>query len=158
MANMPTCITSQFDAILDRRGAAEAFDFLAPFLAEGSAEAIFLSSSINSGGDEASFEKMSLLAIQESAGMGYVPAVYTMGLRYLFGDSVERDVEAAAACFSSASAAGYPAAMYEYGLALFHGVGVHQDVPAALSLIRRAATEGDEYALEFLSSHGDDES
>jgi TPR repeat protein len=114
---------------------------------------LYLSSSIGIDEDEASFERRSHLAIQAAAARGYVPAVYTMGLRYLFGDHVESDATAAVKCFSMASDAGYPAAMYEMGLALFHGVGVMQDVPEALSLIRKSAAGGDEYAMEFLAAY-----
>lgn len=153
MTSMPTRITEEFDKLLYDGDSEAARDFLAPYLAAGSAEASYLSSCIGTGEDEDSFEKRSHLAIQEAAARGYVPAVYDMGLCYLFGHHVEKDATAAAKCFSIASEAGYPAAMYELGLALFHGVGVVQDVSEALSLIRRSAAGGDEYAVEFLAAH-----
>lgn len=153
MTDMPTRLTADFDAVLARDDVAEARRLLAPHLARGCAEALFLSSSIPVGEDDASVGAYSAATLKQAAERGYIPAVYTLGLWLLWGDIVEQDVTQAAAHFKQASDAGYPAAMYEFGLALFHGKGVAQDVPRARTLIRASAQAGDEYAKEFLLAY-----
>jgi TPR repeat protein len=153
MTDMPTQLTTDFDAVLDRGDIAEALRLLAPHLARGCAEALFLSSSIPAGEDDADAEADSFATIKQAAERGYIPATYALGVRLLLGDAVEQDVTRAAACFERASEAGYPPAMYEFGLALFHGKGVTRDVPRAVYLIRASAQGGNEYAREFLLAY-----
>ncbi|CAM4231732.1 tetratricopeptide repeat protein [Stenotrophomonas indicatrix] len=153
MTDMPTQLTTDFDAVLDRGDIAGARRLLAPPLALGCAEALFLSSSMLAGEDDAHAEADSFANLNQAAEKGYIPAIYAVGLCLLTGDRVEQDVSQAAAYFERASDAGYPPAMYEFGLALFHGNGVAKDVPRAVSLIRASAQAGDEYAREFLLAH-----
>ncbi|HGM7285765.1 tetratricopeptide repeat protein [Stenotrophomonas maltophilia] len=153
MTNMPTQLTTDFDTVLDRGDIAAARRLLAPPLARGCAEALFLSYSIPAGKDDAHAEADSLATLKRAAEKGYIPAIYAMGLCLLMGDGVEQDVTRAAAHFERASEAGYPSAMYEFGLALFHGKGVARDVPRAVYLIRASAQGGNEYAREFLLAY-----
>ncbi len=153
MTDMPTQLTTDFDALLDHGDIAEARRLLAPHLARGCAEALFLSASVPEGEDDAHAEADSLATLKQAAEKGYIPAIHALGLRLLTGDGVEQDVTRAAACFERASEAGYPSARYEFGLALFHGKGVASDVPRAVSLIRASAQGGNEYAREFLLAH-----
>lgn len=150
MTDMPTQLTTDFDAVFGRGDLAEARRLLAPQLARGCAEALFLSSLMPVGQDDAHAEADSFAALEQSAGKGYIPAIYAVGLCLLTGDCVEQDVTRAAAHFERASEAGYPSAMYEFGLALFHGKGVARDVQRAVHLIRASAQGGNEYAREFL--------
>ena len=153
MTNMPTQLTTDFDAVLDRGGIAQARRLLAPQLARGCAEALFRSSSMPVGEDDAHAEADSFATLKQAAEKGYIPAIHAIGLCLLTGDRVEQDVMRAAAHFERASEAGYPSAMYEFGLALFHGKGVASDVPRAVYLIRAAAQGGNEYAREFLLAY-----
>ncbi|WP_414492235.1 tetratricopeptide repeat protein [Stenotrophomonas maltophilia] len=153
MTNMPTQITTDFDTLLDRGGITEARRLLGPHFARGCAEALFLSSSMPVGEDDAHAEVDSFANLKRAAEKGYIPAIYAVGLCLLMGDGVEQDLTRAAAHFERASEAGYASAMYEFGLALFHGNGVARDVPRAVSLIRASAQAGDEYAREFLQAH-----
>ncbi|HEL5400285.1 TPA: sel1 repeat family protein [Stenotrophomonas maltophilia] len=153
MTDMPTQLTTDFDAVLDRGDIAEARRLLAPQLARGWAEALFLSSSIPAGESDAEAEAHSVATLRQAAEKGYIPAIYALGLRLLTGDGVEQDVARAAVYFERASQAGYPSAMYEFGLALFHGKGVARDVPRAVYLIRASAQGGNEYAGEFLLAY-----
>ncbi|MNV16549.1 Sel1 repeat protein [compost metagenome] len=153
MTDMPTQLTTDFDAVLDRGDIPEALRLLAPHLARGCAEALFLSSSIPGGEDDARAETDSFATLNQAAEKGYIPAIYAVGLCLLTGDRVEQDVSRAAAYFERASEAGYPPAMYEFGLALFHGKGVARDVPRAVYLIRASAQGGNECAREFLLAY-----
>lgn len=153
MTDMPTQLTTDFDAVLDRGDIAEARRLLAPPLALGCAEALFLSSSMLAGEDDAHAEAGSFATLNQAAEKGYIPAIYAVGMCLLTGDRVKQDVSRAAAHFERASDAGYPPAMYEFGLALLHGKGVAGDVPRAVCLIRASAKGGDEHAKEFLLAH-----
>ncbi|WP_282295510.1 hypothetical protein [Stenotrophomonas sp. PS02289] len=154
---MPSALTEAFNALRERHSTSrEELQLLEPYLAAGNAEAIYLSHCLIIDDDQRYNEAASDAALKEAASMGYIPAVYALGMRYRFGDSVEMDVTLAAEMLRVASDAGYPEAMYEYGLALFHGIGAPQDVGAALALIRRSAREGDEYAVEFLQAYSFD--
>lgn len=153
MTDLPTQLTTDFGAVLDRGDITEARRLLAPQLARGCAEALFLSSSMPAREDDAHAEADSFATLKQAAEKGYLPAIHAVGLCLLMGDGVEQDVTRAAAYFERASEAGYPSAMYEFGLALFHGKGVARDVPRAVYLIRASAQGGDEYGREFLQAH-----
>lgn len=150
MNGLPGALTAQFEEAREQVGSEAAAALLSPRLAVGDPEALYLRAHIFVGDDS---EEGSLRLLQQSASKGYHPAIFQMGMNYLFGDwGVERDEATAAACFAQASAGGYPPAHYEYGLALLHGKGIERDVAKAMKLINAAAEAGNEYALEFLSS------
>ncbi len=150
MNGLPGPLTAQFKETSEELGSEAAVSLLSPHLAIGDPEALYLRAHIFVADDS---EESSLGLLQESASKGYLPAVFQMGMNYLFGDwGAERGEAAAAACFAQASAGGYAPARYEYGLALLHGKGVERDVATAMELINSAAEAGNEYAMEFLSS------
>lgn len=152
MSGMRSQLTAQFEEANEQAGSEAALALLSPGLAIGDPEALYLRAHILVADDS---EESSLCLLRESASKGYLPAVFQMGMNYLFGDwGVERDEAAAADCFSQASAGGYAPAHYEYGLALLHGKGIECDVAKAMELINAAAEAGNEYALEFLSNRG----
>lgn len=150
MTGLPTPLSAEFEEVREEVGSEAAAALLSPYLAIGDPEALYLRAHIFVADDS---EESSLCLLQQSASKGYLPAVFQMGMNYLFGDwGVERDEAVAAACFAQASACGYAPAHYEYGLALLHGKGIECDVAKAMELINAAAEAGNEYALEFLSS------
>lgn len=155
MDKMPTLMTVAFDELIESGDIAGALEFVRGYVAAGSIEALFLSSTV-SRPDEAlaAFEARSLRDVEVSASKGYAPALYQLGCYYKFGDFVEADVIRAVAYFELAAKTGLPASMYEYGLALLHGDGVAQNSDDAMSWIGRAAEGGDDVARDFLLSQG----
>lgn len=147
----PSELTRRFDSIMESETAQGRLLFLAPYIEQGEPEALFLSSTFMCH-SEASEERR-ISALREAAELGYIPALFTLGMDQLFGDGVEQDVGAAARCFERAAQAGLPAGMYEWGLALVHGKGVQENVPRGMLFIHCAAADGDEYAQEFLAAH-----
>ncbi len=152
MNGLPTQLTERFQEISDTGESQDAVALLSPYLTAGDAEAQFLRAHVLLQGQPLDTEANSLRLLQESASKGYLPAIFEMGMNYLFGEwGVEADEAAAAMCFATASAGGFVPAHYEYGLALLHGKGVERDTERAMGLIRDAAAAGNEYALEFLA-------
>jgi len=152
MNGMPTQLTERFREISDTGESQDAVALLSPYLAAGDAEAQFLRAHVLLQGEPLDTEENSLRLLQESASRGYLPAIFEMGMNYLFGEwGVKADEAAAARCFATASRGGFVPAHYEFGLALLHGKGVERDAERAMGLIRNAAAAGNEYALEFLA-------
>ncbi|AWH18939.1 hypothetical protein C1922_17305 [Stenotrophomonas sp. ZAC14D2_NAIMI4_7] len=155
MSNFPTQLSKDFSEICETQGFREAYDFVKSHPAAGTAEGIYLMGGFSPKGEprEAHEDRM-LKSEQTAAEMGYIPAIFALGMRYLFGDWVEIDDVRAADCFKIGTDAGDPASMYEYGLALMHGNGVDQDTKQALYWIDKAADLGDETAQEYVAAHG----
>lgn len=152
MNGLPSPLTEQFEEANEQVRSEAAVALLSPGLAIGDPEALYLRAHIFVADDS---EESSLCLLRKSASKGYLPAIFQMGMNYLFGDwGVERDEATAAACFAQASAGGYVPAHYEYGLALLHGKGTECDAAKAMKLINAAAEAGNEYALEFLTNRG----
>lgn len=150
MSGLPSQLSAQFEETREEVGSEAALSLLSVHLAIADPEAMYLRAHIFVADDS---EESSLCLLRESASKGYLPAVFQMGMNYLFGDwGVKGDEAAAAACFAQALAGGYPPAHYECGLALLHGKGIERDAAKAMQLISAAAEAGNEYALEFLSS------
>jgi TPR repeat protein len=112
MTNMPTQLTTDFDAVLDRGDIAEARRLLARSL--HAAVPKRCSSLLRClWGGHAHAEADSFATLKQAAEKGYIPAIHAVGLCLLTGDRVEQDVMRAAAHFERASEAGYPSAMYD---------------------------------------------
>ncbi len=156
MANLPTDLTIEYDRLVSANDWDGVRAFLAPLVASGLAEALYLSSmSSQPGESDEEFQARHIESVSAAAESGYAPALFTQGMYYLFGDMVPLDKEAAARNFAAAACQGYPAAQYEYGLALLHGVGVPVDALEGIRLIHAAAAAGDEAAKDFVrSEHG----
>lgn len=155
MSNFPTELTREFREICETQGFREAYDFVRSHPAAGTAEGIYLTGSFGPKGEPREAREDRLLkSAQTAAEMGYIPAIFDLGMRYLFGDWVEIDETRAAECFKIGTDAGDPASMYEYGLALKHGKGVDQNRKEARYWIDKAAELGDETAQEYVAVHG----
>lgn len=153
--NLPTQMTTVFERLLNEGKITAALENVRAHLDSDSGEADFLAAHLSISGETSEvFEEHSIRQLRAAAAKSYAPAILQLGMRYLFGDSVEIDVARAATCFKSAAEASYPPAMYEYGLALLHGKGVKQARTEARAWIRRAAEGGDETAQEFLLTYG----
>lgn len=157
MVSLPSSLTVEYDRLIDEGNWSAASILLAPLVKARDPEAIFLCSMLSSAEEsDDEFEIRHVIQIRDAASMGYIPAIYTLGLYHLFGDGLPCDKVRAADYFLIASDAGYPAAQYEYGLALLHGIGAPQDRVKAMRLIHLAAEGGDETAQDFLRFNDDD--
>ena len=97
------------------------------------------------------FERRSVACLERAAEAGYGPAPYSLGVCYDSGELVAFDPVKAAMLFEEASKHGYAKAKSSHGLHLFYGSnGVPKDVAAGMALIRAAADERVEDAIEFL--------
>ncbi len=103
MNEMPTHLTERFREISDTGESQDAVALLSPYLAAGDAEAQFLRAHVFLQNEPLDTEENSLRLLQESASKGYFPAIFEMGMNYLFGEwGVGVDEVAAAGCFATA--------------------------------------------------------
>jgi len=137
---------------MDAGNYAEASKRLSPLVSARVPEAIFLASTFSSSADEtdAQFELRSFHMLQESADLGYVPAMYALASCYDAGDLTAQDPAMAAEWYKRAADGGDLRAKFRYGLALSRGVGVQRDRELGEKLIREAAESGVEDAMDNL--------
>ncbi len=69
-------------------------------------------------------------------------ALYSLGLRYYFGDGIVQDYIQAAACFEQAAQQGFAQAQYSLGQMYREGRGVTQDDEQAAAWCQKAADQG----------------
>lgn len=81
--------------------------------------------------------------LRKSANMGYAKAQYELGLKYLSGAGVKKDLNEATEWFQRAAENGYAAAQTNLGYAYATGEGRKQDFSMALTWYRKAAESGD---------------
>ncbi len=78
-------------------------------------------------------------------------AEYLLGMMYMAGDGVPKDINRAVGCFLKASDEGVPAAMSLLGRAHLQGqLGFEKDTAQGLALLQKAANKGDANASMFL--------
>jgi TPR repeat protein len=145
------------EAALDSLGCEAAYKLLEPLLAARNPGALYLYSrfSIAEKESEKEFEMRSIRMLREAADAGYLPAVYSLAICHEVGDLVEADPGYAASLFKAAADKGYPKAKFRHGLNVYYGSnGVNQNTAQGLELIRAAAEEGVEDAIDFLSGQG----
>ena len=138
---------------LDTAGAMEAYRLLEPLIAANNPAALFLYSTFGLSGMETheEFEGRRLKLLKTASEAGYVPAIFELAVCYDLGDLVEKDAIQAAFFYQQASEAGYPKAMFSHGLNLFYGSnGVPKDEQYGLALIKQAADENVDDAVDFL--------
>ena len=132
---------------------AKAYELIEPLLAEGNPAALFLYShfSLPETELEEEFEKRSIEMLKTAAEAGFAPAIYSLAVCYELGDRIAMNKVLAAELFKQASEAGYSKAKVSHGLNIYYGsYGVPKDAVLGLELIREAASEGCDEALEVL--------
>lgn len=77
-----------------------------------------------------------------AAGQGHARAQHILGVRYVFGQGVERDPEEASLWFGKAAAQGEPNSQFSLGLRYVRGDSVPQDFAMAVRWFRLAADQG----------------
>ena len=78
-------------------------------------------------------------------------ALYSLGLKYYFGDGITQDYIQAVACFIQASQKGFAQAQYSLGQMYRKGLGVTQDDEQAAIWYQKAADQGLAYAQNSLA-------
>lgn len=87
---------------------------------------------------------------RKAAEMGNADAQSELGALYYNGTYVDRDYDEAVKWFTLSADQGYAMAQYNLGLCYYWGFGVEHDFNKAVKLLRKAAAQKDEYAIEFL--------
>ena len=151
--NLAVKLLQDAEIEIDNGDCAKAYDLIAPLLAEGNPEALFLYSHFSISGveSEKEFEKRSIEMLKTAAGAEFLPAIYSLAVCYELGDRVAMDKAHAANLFKKAAEAGYSKAKVSHGLNIYHGsYGVAKDAVLGFELIKEAALEGCDEALEAL--------
>lgn len=80
--------------------------------------------------------------IHQQAEQGNPKAQYQLGLMYLSGQGIQKDVKAAAKWYRKAAEQGNPEGQFGLGVLYFHGQGLPQDQQEAAKWYRKAAEQG----------------
>ena len=80
--------------------------------------------------------------LREAADLGHGQAAYELGLAYIEGSGVPKDLDLSARWINRAADLGDPGAEFLVGSAFYGGIGVDQDVARGLSFLERAADKG----------------
>ena len=79
---------------------------------------------------------------REAAELGHAGAAYELGLAYMNGNGVEKDLELSATWINRAADLGDPGAEFLVGSSFYGGIGVTQDIPRGLTFLERSADKG----------------
>lgn len=88
-------------------------------------------------------------SLRQAAELGHGGAAYELGIAYLSGRGVPKDLEQSAVWINRAADLGDPSAQFLVGSSLYAGVGVPQDIPRGLMFLERSADQGHQKA-QFL--------
>ncbi len=94
---------------------------------------------------------MALKYFKESSDLGYVDAMFNLGLLYYDDENIRPDKKKAFAYFKEAADLGDPGAQFYTGVMFYEADGTAKDVKKAKYYLNLAAEAGDEEAQEFLS-------
>ena len=95
-------------------------------------------------------EHRAFALFQESADMGYAPAMCDLGVCYENGQGTEKDMDKAVALYKKAAEMGYPQGRCNLGALYYAGVGVEQDYEKAAHYFTLAAEQQLPRAQYFL--------
>ncbi|TOJ06224.1 hypothetical protein CGI47_22195 [Vibrio parahaemolyticus] len=142
------------ERLLDQGNYKALAKFLAPFVESKDPYAINLFSCFSLPCEsESDFHKRHINQTVEASKLGSAVASYRMGVNYLYGDDVERDLSKASYYFERAINQGHSHAKFTYGFSLYHGTdGTTRDVSRGLRLMQEAAKEGIELAVSELET------
>lgn len=138
---------------IDKGNCDKAAELLKPFVDKKDKAAIFYSSSFGVSGEQLKeFEKRRIKQLQQSAALGYAPAIHELAIHYDSGELVQRDIEKAAQLFKQAAEKGHPHSQWIHGLDLIYGRnGISKDEKLGLEYIQKSANAKFEGALETLA-------
>ena len=138
---------------IDKSSCDKAMELLKPFVDKKDKAAIFYSSSFGVPGEQLEeFEERRIKQLQQSAELGYAPAIHELAVHYDSGELVQRDIEQAAQLFKQAAEKGHPHSQWIHGLDLLYGRnGITKDEKLGLRYIQESAAVKFEGALETLA-------
>jgi len=97
------------------------------------------------------FDKRYIKQKIEASNLGSADASYRMGVNYLYGDYVERDLNKASQYFERAIQHGHSYTKFTYGFSIYYGRnGNNKDIGRGLKLMHKAANEGIDLATKEL--------
>ncbi|MEK2158763.1 hypothetical protein CGH72_23050 [Vibrio parahaemolyticus] len=142
------------EKLLDKGNYKALTKFLAPFVKSKDPDAINLISCFSSPNEsESDFLKRHISQKVEASRLGSADASYRMGVNYLYGDDVERDLSESSYYFERAINQGHSYSKFTYGFSLYHGTdGKTRDVSRGLRLMQEAAADGIELAVKELET------
>lgn len=79
---------------------------------------------------------------KQAEAQGNIQASYNLGLLYMSGQGVKKDVAIAIKSFETAAIKGLPEAQYNYGYMLMNGIGVPKDQKKSIKFVTLAAEQG----------------
>lgn len=79
---------------------------------------------------------------REAADLGHAGAAYELGLAYMHGRGVAKDLELSAVWINRAADLGDPGAQFLVGSSFYGGIGVEQDITRGLEFLERSANQG----------------
>ena len=132
----------------------QAFKLLAPLIAAGMPEALYLHAGNTlwlEGLDEKAFENRRIELVTKAAEAGHARAQFTLGQMYEPDSDLPADATLSAHWFERSATQGYPYAEWVHGLNLLTGSGVRHDEVLGLEFIRRAAEGRFEGAIQFVA-------
>lgn len=136
----------------------KAAELLKPLLSlktiEG-AEALFLQSSfsIKDSESDAEFDKRCAKMLEQSAELGYLPAIVILAQYLETGFVLEQDLERSAKLYQIAALRGHYESMYYHGLNLLYGGrGLEKNEELGMRLIKEAADHHVEQAKDYLKN------
>ena len=91
-----------------------------------------------------------IACFRKAAEMGNADAQSELGALYYNGTYVDQDYDEAVKWFILSADQECAKAQYNLGLCYYWGFGVEHDFNKAVKLLRKAAAQKDEYAIEFL--------
>ncbi|HJR20214.1 MAG TPA: tetratricopeptide repeat protein [Dongiaceae bacterium] len=142
------------DDALRERLDREAHQLLAPLVAAGFPEALYLhahSTLYLEGLDDKAFEERHIALIWGAAHAGHMRAQFRLGQMYEPDAELEANAAASAHWFKLSALQGYPYAQWVHGLNLWTGHGCPRDEVLGLEFIRKAAEGRFEGAIQFVA-------
>ena len=138
---------------IDKSNCDKARELLKPFVDKKDKAAIFYSSGFGVSGERLEeFEERRIKQLQQSAKLGYAPAIHELAVHYDSGELVQRDVEKAARLFKKAAEKGHPHSQWIHGLDLLYGRnGIAKNEKLGVDYIKKSALAKFESALESMS-------
>lgn len=138
---------------IDESNCDKARELLKPLVDKKDKAAIFYSSGFGVSGEQLEeFEARRIKQLQQSAQLGYAPAIHELAIHYDSGELVQRDIEKAAQLFKKAAEKGHPHSQWIHGLDLLYGRnGIASDEKLGVDYIKKSALAKFEGALESMS-------
>lgn len=144
--------TELAEKLFDGGDTEKLISFLKPFIDLKDPFAInFISSFSHPGESNSDFNKRYIRQKIEASKLGSADVSYRMGVNYLYGDDVERNLEKASSYFERAIEQGHSYTKFTFGFSIYYGTDGNKKNPQrGLRLMDEASKEGIELAKKEL--------